>query len=133
MSAKSPPFLMWYDDNPKLSVAHKIEEAMAAYADRLGVRPTLVLVNEAELTELPGIAVRSMATVRRNTFWVGQEERPGATSVEVERIPSRSAAKAARAATTTRAAPRPAVSAAAKAPPAPEAPPTPRRRVKATA
>lgn len=78
MLAKSPPFLMWYDDNPKLSVAHKIEEAIEAYADRLGVRPTLVLVNEAELTEHPGVAVRAVTTVRRNTYWVGQEERPGA-------------------------------------------------------
>lgn len=91
MSAKSPPFLMWYDDNPKLSVAHKIEEAIAAYADRLGVRPTLVLVNEAELTELPGITVRSMATVRRNTYWVGQEEGPNAPAVGAEPIPSKPA------------------------------------------
>lgn len=124
MSAKSPPFLMWYDDNPKLSVAHKIEEAMAAYAERLGVRPTLVLVNEAELTELPGIAVRSMATVRRNTYWVGQEERPDAPAVAAEPAPGKPAAKAARPAR-----PRAAQGAA----PAQEAPPAPRRRAKASA
>jgi hypothetical protein len=94
MPAKSPPFLMWYDDNPKLSVAHKIEEAIEAYADRLGVRPTLVLVNEAELTDFPGVAVRAMNTVRRNTFWVGQEDRPGAPIPIEAPIPPAPAPKA---------------------------------------
>ena len=76
MTLKTPPFLMWYDDNPKLPIASKIEDAIACYADRLGVRPTLVLVNEAELTEFPGIEVRAAVTVRRNTYWVGQGDRP---------------------------------------------------------
>ncbi len=74
MSAKSPPFLMWYDDNPKLPLAQKIADAIAAYGHRWpGVRPTLVLVNEEEVTEVAGVQVRGVATVRRNTFWVGQE------------------------------------------------------------
>ena len=82
MLAKSPPFLMWYDDNPKLSVTRKIEEAIAAYSDRFsGVKPTLVLVNEAEITEFAGIKVRGVTTVRRHTYWVGQEDRPGAPVV----------------------------------------------------
>lgn len=109
MLAKSPPFLMWYDDNPKLSVAHKIDEAIEAYADRLGVRPTLVLVNEAELTDHPGVAVRAVTTVRRNTYWVGQEERPGAPIQADTPIlpapssrPAASRASAAKAATTRR-------------------------------
>jgi len=74
VSVKSPPFLMWYDDNPKLSVVKKIEEAIAAYSYRWpGVRPTLVLVNEAELTEYAGVQVRGVNTVRRNNYWIGQE------------------------------------------------------------
>lgn len=74
MPAKSPPFLMWYDDNPKLSMANKIEDAIAAYSDRWpGVRPTLILVNEEEVTEIAGVQVRGVCTVRRNTVWVGQE------------------------------------------------------------
>ncbi|NTU78803.1 MAG: hypothetical protein HGA45_05275 [Chloroflexales bacterium] len=88
MLAKSPPFLMWYDDNPKLSVARKIEDAIAAYSDRFsGVKPTLVLVSEEEITEFAGIKVRGVATVRRHTYWVGQEDRPGAPAVEVEVAP----------------------------------------------
>lgn len=83
MLAKSPPFLMWYDDNPKLSVARKIEDAIEAYAERFrGVRPTLVLVNEEEVTEFAGVAVRGVTTVRRHTYWVGQEDRPDAPAVE---------------------------------------------------
>jgi hypothetical protein len=74
MPAKSPPFLMWYDDNPKLTMAHKIEDAIAAYSDRWpGVRPTLILVNEDEVTEFAGVQVRGVTTVRRNTVWVGQD------------------------------------------------------------
>lgn len=77
MLAKSPPFLMWYDDNPKLSVARKIEDAIAAYSDRFrGVKPTLVLMNEEEVTQVAGIVVRGVNTVRRNTYWVGQESEP---------------------------------------------------------
>ncbi|MCS6881778.1 MAG: hypothetical protein RMK84_07600 [Oscillochloridaceae bacterium] len=84
MPPRRPPFLVWYDDNPKLSIARKIEEAIAAYRRRFnGVRPTLILVNEEELTDVAGVQVRSAPTVRRNTYWVGQveglEETPCAT------------------------------------------------------
>lgn len=74
MHPKTPPFLMWYDDNPKLPVAHKIADAIAAYNHRWpNVRPTLILVNEQELTEYAGVRVEGVATVGRNTIWVGQE------------------------------------------------------------
>jgi hypothetical protein len=74
MATKSPPFLMWYDDSPRLSTARKIEEAMAAYSYRFGgTQPTLVLVNAEDLTSIAGVEVRGAANVRRNTFWVGQE------------------------------------------------------------
>jgi hypothetical protein len=68
----SAPFLMWYDDNPKLPVAKKIEDAIGAYRHRWpSSTPTLVLVNEAEVTEVAGVEVRGVVTVRRNTVWVG--------------------------------------------------------------
>lgn len=68
----SAPFLMWYDDNPKLTVAMKIEDAIGAYRHRFPSRvPTLVLVNEAEVTEVAGVEVRGVLTVHRNTVWVG--------------------------------------------------------------
>lgn len=74
MPAKSPPFLMWYDDNPKLTLSKKIEDAIAAYSYRWpGVKPTLVLVNEEDVMEYAGVRVRGVTTVRRNTIWVGQD------------------------------------------------------------
>jgi hypothetical protein len=70
-------FLMWYDDNPKLTVAKKIEDAIGAYRHRFSIAPTLVLVNEEDVTEVVGVQVRGVTTVRRNTVWVGLDgERP---------------------------------------------------------
>lgn len=48
-------FLGWYDDNGKKAAQTKIEEAIAAYVERFGTAPNVVLVN------------------RRNNFWVGYE------------------------------------------------------------
>ncbi|MBX0331395.1 hypothetical protein K2Z83_27465 [Oscillochloris sp. ZM17-4] len=74
----SAPFLMWYDDNPKLTVAMKIEDAIGAYRSRWpSSTPTLVLVNEEEVTQVAGVEVRGVVTVRRNNVWVGLDrERP---------------------------------------------------------
>jgi hypothetical protein len=70
---KSPPFLMWYDDNPKIPFADKIAAAMQAYVKRFrGAQPTLVLVNEADAVELAGVTVRGVITVQRNTILVGR-------------------------------------------------------------
>jgi hypothetical protein len=67
-------FLMWYDDNPKLPVAQKIEDAIGVYRNRFnGVAPTLVLVNEEDVIEVAGVEVRGVTTVRRNMVWVGRE------------------------------------------------------------
>jgi hypothetical protein len=71
----SAPFLMWYDDNPKLTVAKKIEDAIGAYRHRWpSSTPTLVLVNEEEVTDVAGVEVRGVTTVRRNTVWVGLDQ-----------------------------------------------------------
>jgi hypothetical protein len=71
----STPFLMWYDDNPKQTMAKKIEAAIGVYRYRFqGTVPTLVLVNEDEVIEVDGILVRGVQTVRRNMVWVGLRE-----------------------------------------------------------
>ncbi|NJM07151.1 hypothetical protein HC891_14655 [Candidatus Gracilibacteria bacterium] len=70
----SPRFLMWYDDNPKLTVNQKIAEAIAAYTSRFrGTTPNVVLVNEAEVVSIDGVEVRGVNTIRRNNIWVGYE------------------------------------------------------------
>jgi len=74
----STPFLMWYDDNPKLSVAMKIEDAIGAYRNRFpSTAPTLVLVNDSEVTQVAGVEVRGVNTVHRNTVWVGLDQEGG--------------------------------------------------------
>ncbi len=66
-------FLMWYDDNPKLSVLKKIEAAIEAYTDRFAMTPNVVLVNEAEVVQHTDVTVRGATNIRRNNFWVGIE------------------------------------------------------------
>ncbi len=66
-------YLGWYDDDPKKAVALKIEEAVEAYVSRFRRRPNVVLVNEADKTDVSGVAVRSESFIRRNNFWVGRE------------------------------------------------------------
>ena len=67
-------YLGWFDDNPKKSVTDKAKEAIAAYHDRFGYSPTVILVNEADQhIELGGIVIRVEGYIRRNNFWVGLE------------------------------------------------------------
>ncbi|MCU0491836.1 MAG: hypothetical protein MUD01_09630 [Chloroflexaceae bacterium] len=67
-------FLMWYDDNPKVPLIIKIEEAVEAYTKRFRGNPNLVLVNEEDVIDFQGVKVRGVAHVRRNNFWVGVED-----------------------------------------------------------
>lgn len=74
---KQPPFLMWYDDNPKIAIGTKIAAAVAAYRTRFrGAAPNLVLMNDQEIAGVGAldIEVRGVHTVHRNTFWVGLSE-----------------------------------------------------------
>jgi hypothetical protein len=67
-------FLGWFDDSPKKLAVLKIEEAIAAYVERFKVRPTLVLVNEADrAVEVKGVTVRAEGRIGRNTFQIGRE------------------------------------------------------------
>lgn len=66
-------YLGWFDDNPKKSASLKIEEAIAAYVERFGTRPNVVLVNEDDRVDRAGVLVRSEGYIRRNNFWVGWE------------------------------------------------------------
>lgn len=67
-------YLLWYDDNTKKASKLKIEEAISAYTDRFKSRPNVVLVNEADQTDIQGMLIRSEGFIRRNNFWVGWED-----------------------------------------------------------
>ncbi len=66
-----PRYLMWYDDNPKISLLTKIEEAIHAYTRRFARAPNVVLVNQQDVTEYRDMAILGVAFVQRNNFWVG--------------------------------------------------------------
>lgn len=63
-------YLMWLDDTKK-PTPDKIAGGIAAYRDRFGVDPSIVLVNELDLCNVEGVRVQSEAYVRRNVFWIG--------------------------------------------------------------
>lgn len=69
-------YLLWFDDTKK-SAAQKVAEAAAVYAERFGRRPTVVLVNELDIVEVEGMAVRPVGYIRRHNFWVGHERPEG--------------------------------------------------------
>jgi hypothetical protein len=69
-----PRYLMWFDDNPKLALDRKIDDAVAAYERRFAVRPNIVLINEAETVAYRGVAVCGVSFVRRHNFWVGHDQ-----------------------------------------------------------
>ncbi|NJK79235.1 MAG: hypothetical protein HC876_01665 [Chloroflexaceae bacterium] len=73
MQRSGTRYLMWYDDNPKIPLLDKVEDAIYAYTRRFKRAPNVVLVNEADVTEHQQVAVRGTPLVQRNNFWVGFE------------------------------------------------------------
>lgn len=67
-------YLGWYDPDKKKKPAAKIAEAVERYEEKWGRRPSVVLVNAADLVDYPGIEVRPVAHVAPNTFFVGEDE-----------------------------------------------------------
>ncbi|HEU5087986.1 MAG TPA: hypothetical protein VFT99_11090 [Roseiflexaceae bacterium] len=68
-------YLWIFDDDKKRAAADKIAGGCAIYERRYGVRPTLVLVNEADKDAPPpqGVTVRSKIHILPNNYWVGQD------------------------------------------------------------
>ena len=66
-------YLGWFDDTPKRTPAQRIADACAAYRVRCHAEPTIALVNEAQLCEVPGLVVRSAGYIRSDMVWGGRE------------------------------------------------------------
>lgn len=66
-------YMMWYDDNPKVTQADKIAAAIEAYIKHFKTRPNLALVNPDEVVEVSAVRVRGVSYVRKNNIWVGWE------------------------------------------------------------
>jgi hypothetical protein len=67
--------LLWFDDNPKVSFAAKIEKAARRYRERFGRAPDMCYVHPQTLAgvqELPArVRVIERTTVQPNNFWIG--------------------------------------------------------------
>jgi hypothetical protein len=67
--------LLWFDDNPKVSLATKIENAARRYRERFGKAPNVCYVHPKTLAgaqSLPAhVRVIESTTVQPNCFWIG--------------------------------------------------------------
>ena len=66
-------YLGWFDDTPKRTPAQRIADACAAYRARCQAEPTIALVNEAQVCDVPGLVVRPAGNIRPNIVWIGRE------------------------------------------------------------
>ncbi len=71
--------LLWFDDNPNLPVAKKIEKAARRYRQRLGRSPNVCYVHPQTLagaTAMPArVQVIESASIQPNYFWIGVKSR----------------------------------------------------------
>jgi len=67
--------LLWFDDNPKVSFASKVETAARRYRERFGRRPEVCYVHPQTLVGVKAmpdeLQVIPLNTVRPDHFWVG--------------------------------------------------------------
>lgn len=68
--------MLWFDDNPAITMADKVTKAAAYYASKYGRKPTVCFVNpgmlEGESTENSGgIEIRTNLTIQNHHFWLG--------------------------------------------------------------
>lgn len=71
--------LLWFDADPKRSLAEKLARAADSYRFKFGRRPDLCYVNPAMLdngtVEIDGVRVIPASNVLKHHFWIGEEER----------------------------------------------------------
>ncbi len=67
--------LLWFDDNPSLSLADKIERAAGRYREKFGKSPTVCFVHPQTLEgaeRLPAhVKVIERGSIQPNNFWIG--------------------------------------------------------------
>jgi hypothetical protein len=67
--------LLWFDDNPKVPVATKVENAAKRYREKFGKSPDVCYVHPATLASadtLPkGVKLIGSGSIRPNSFWIG--------------------------------------------------------------
>jgi len=67
--------LLWFDDNPRVPLATKIENAARRYREKFGKPPDVCYVHPQTLAgaqKLPAhVKVVERATIQPNNFWIG--------------------------------------------------------------
>lgn len=67
--------MLWFDNDPKLSVIHKVEKAAAYYREKYGKDPNLCYVHPSMLTgqkEKSGaVTVYGSTTMVPHHYWIG--------------------------------------------------------------
>jgi hypothetical protein len=80
--------MLWFDDDPKRSIAEKVERAAQRYREKYGVAPDLCYANPISLADspesvqpkavsggvgkvMPRITVKHARSILPNHFWLG--------------------------------------------------------------
>lgn len=67
--------LLWYSNDPKMSLTAKIAAGIAYYKDKYGQTPNLVLINPktlgVEIVSIPGVSIETRREILPNHFLIG--------------------------------------------------------------
>lgn len=80
-------YLAWYDPDRRRPAHRKLADAVAAYTEKYGRSPVQCLTHRQEAEQLlasaerPNVAVKAVAFVPRNTFYVGESDAEEADAV----------------------------------------------------
>jgi len=70
--------LLWFDADPKRSLAEKVKRAADRYRYKFGRRPNLCYINPATLGDGPvechGVRLVPATNVLKHHFWIGVED-----------------------------------------------------------
>ena len=81
--------MLWFDEDPKTTLAQKIAKAMAYYQQKYGRAPGLCLVNPSMLDgksmpDIEGLTIKSYRPVLPGHIWIGYEDMPTESQLESE-------------------------------------------------
>lgn len=72
--------LLWYDDDPKLTLQKRIARACARYTQKWGQKPDWCYINPTQMLDnvqkVSPVRVEARTNVLLNHYWVGKETVP---------------------------------------------------------
>ncbi len=71
--------MLWFDDNPAITIADKVSKAASYYAAKYGRKPTICFVNPGMLKDQTveksgGVEIRTSRTILHHHFWLGVQQ-----------------------------------------------------------